>query len=456
MSRSYHATIRSLEELARWNFSDKTEKTKHLDEVSEKLRQKRKVKATNLKWRRSPDDYLSTNISTLPINVSKEGEYDHHSITEQDVRTILSMLPAGTVDGLTSIDLCLGKEHQDIEENDPDPLTGRFGSEFVAGIFSGECYGCYYPASGRIFVFNWVYAPDNKIATLLAPYLKLYSLGTLVHEVAHHFDTANRLNHPRWSVRDLSSKEMYAESMEYIWIQELVTEYLMKTHPNECKQLLDWVSEYGGIELTLADLAPECRSTTKGKGDGVSDRAFFSLHQGFLEMVENYAANESVESCRRSFALWLATSDHYAEALYVNKKFLLANPQDIFALIEKVRIYRLLGQYDSARQIGTNLLEWAPKSTEALEALCRVEASAKSWNNLLKLAINLQDCTVYGSHEWLTACSFLGKAYAGLNRWEEFEAICQLLTEIDAHHNEYRIKALRRFAESSKKTQNGC
>jgi len=451
MSRSYHATIRSLEELKRWNFSDKTEKTNHLDEVSEKLTKKRRVKAANLKWRRSLDEYLSTNISTLLINMSTESEYDHHLITVQDVREILNMLPAGTVDGLTSIDLCLGKEHQDIEENSPDPFTGRFGGELVGEIFSGECYGCYYPASGRIFVFNWVYAPDNKIAGLITPYLKLYSLGTLMHEVAHHFDAVNRLNHPRWSVRDLSSKEMYAESMEYIWIQELVTEYLMQTYPNECKRLLDWVSEYGGIELTLADLAPECRSTTKGKGDGVSERSFFSLHQGLLEMVENYAANKSVEKCRRSFALWLATSDHYAEALYVNEKFLLADARDIFALIEKIRIYRLLGKYDLARQIGANLLEWAPKSSEALEALCRVEKSAKNWNSLLKLSADLQECSVYGSYEWLTACSFLGDAYAGLNRWEDFEAICQLLTEIDAEHNKYRIARLRRLAESIKK-----
>ncbi|MFA6558050.1 MAG: hypothetical protein WCT03_16645, partial [Candidatus Obscuribacterales bacterium] len=73
MSRSYHATIRSLEELERWNFDDKSEKTKHFDEISEKLTQKRNIKTANLKWRRSFDEYLRTNVATLPIIVSEEG-----------------------------------------------------------------------------------------------------------------------------------------------------------------------------------------------------------------------------------------------------------------------------------------------------------------------------------------------------------------------------------------------
>ncbi|CAN5553996.1 hypothetical protein BH11CYA1_BH11CYA1_08390 [soil metagenome] len=333
MSRSYHATIKSQKELERWNFSDKNEKSKLSEEISKKLDHKRTVKATNVQWRRSPDDYFSTNISTLQINVSKEGDYDHHLISEQDVRAILNMLPAGTVDGLIAIDLCLGKEHQDIDEDSPDPLTGRFGGELVSEIYSGESYGCYYPSTARIFIFNWVYKHDNQIAQLIQAYLKLYSLSTLVHEVAHHYDNGNRLNHPRWSTSGLKSIEMYAEAKQYNWTQELVTEYLVQAYPQECKRLLDWVSEYGGIELTLADLAPECRRTTKGKGTGVSLRSFFSLHQGFLELVENYAKGESSDSCRRSFALWLATSDHYEEALYVNAKFLLGDPQDIFALV---------------------------------------------------------------------------------------------------------------------------
>lgn len=217
MSRSYHVTVAQLKKLQKTNFADKSEKTRRYEFFNDELRDKRTVKSAERLWRRQLGEDLHTVVDTIPVIIDRETEFVRHGITADDVHGLLKLLPPGTADGLTAVHLCLGAEHQDLDDgDDPDPLSGRLGVEFAAGVYTGGCYGCYYPHSAKIFIFSWVFSADNALAKIMMPYLRLYSLSTLLHELAHHFDQRDRLVRSRWSASDIINVGRYAEARQHI------------------------------------------------------------------------------------------------------------------------------------------------------------------------------------------------------------------------------------------------
>ena len=125
---------------------------------------------------------------------------------------------------------------------------------YVLGIYDGDF--C------RINVHAFVSDSSSPPMLPVMAYLKLRSLSTFVHEVAHHFDHTQRVSRGRWiALGDAERKvERFAEHCQHEWTQNCVVPYLEKTYPKDVGALLDWVHHNGGVRLALGELISDPRS----------------------------------------------------------------------------------------------------------------------------------------------------------------------------------------------------
>ncbi len=133
MSRSIHTTHRHRTELERADFADPTLRQKRIEQVGEQLGKKHRIKHGG--WQGSPHGAVAqapVSVESIPIRVLDAGPFVHYPAGVEDVRAVLRLLPPGTLDGLTAIRLCLGKEYQR-ESLDEHQIVlveqGRFDSD---------------------------------------------------------------------------------------------------------------------------------------------------------------------------------------------------------------------------------------------------------------------------------------------------------------------------------------
>lgn len=223
------------------------------------LRRKRRIKRqVDAERGREPPVGVPIPVAELPIVVTDQGPYVFHALTAQDIRTVLERLPGAAVEGITEIRLELGvAEMEGVHarfEGEPDPYTGRFGSLYFPGVYTGPLLGTYAPYSGRVTVFAHVM--DPAALTMPRPvaefFLKLQAFRTLLHEVAHFHDYAARLGRGRWLCDRTANKERYAETMEERWTNEEAVPYLEKHYARECRAFRAWVRPRGGRGGLLA------------------------------------------------------------------------------------------------------------------------------------------------------------------------------------------------------------
>jgi hypothetical protein len=441
MSRSYHVTVAQLEKLRKAEFKDDSEKKRRVVLLKESLDAKRTVKTAELKWRRQPEEFLVSDIDTIPIIVESKRKSVHHGLSAADVAAILKVLPRGVADGLASITICLGSEHQE-ESWDVDPLVGRFGANLTAGIYSGECYGCYYPDSAKVFVFGWVFEDNDELAATVMPYLRVRSLSTLLHEIAHHYANKEGPGRARWSTRSDISHEIYAERMQYTWMHEYGLPYLLATYADDFERFIDWMRIWGGVRLHLEDLVPEVRSTTK---DGsIPCRVFFSLDNGVRNLIDDVHVGKDKQYCQREFARWIATSDRYDLALQRNTVMLQSEPQDLLLLLERVRIFTLLKDYNQAREVLAVARTLAPDDRSVLYAVCNLDYKESDWHSLMRDARKFLDVTYYGSTSWFKAWRFIGHAAINLDDKHALKETTDSLSETGSQMGIRFIKSLKK------------
>jgi len=165
------------------------------------------------------------------------------------------------------------------EESEPDPHTGRMGSEWFSGVYCGPYFGLFRPASGLISVYAYVWdkARCPLPQDICELYLRLHALQTLVHEVAHHHDECQRQARGRWLKLRKENIEMYAERMEYEWTRSFVLPYLESTYPRAVRRLRAWVSWHGGIRQPFEFFAGDPRTTCR---------------DGMIRMISNTGSRE--------------------------------------------------------------------------------------------------------------------------------------------------------------------
>ena len=306
MSRSIHTKRKDIDDIRKWEYADPDVHNTEARKLRADIRRKRRVKR-QVKGQRCADDAIvvSAEVEAVPITVLDTGQFVHYPASPDDIKNIMSLLPGGSLDKLSKIELCLGLEYLNdstvfkFESGDePDPLTGRIGHEMIPGIFTGHILGYYSRTTSSITLFAYVYDTETADVQLFEVYLRLQMLSTVVHEIAHSVDLTTRLARDRWLGDDTSKVEMYAEKLQYSWMIDYVVPYLESRYPEQVKALLDWIEHYGGIRLELALLAGECRSTRRNGLVALGFDACAALHN----LIEEVAEGKSLKDTRMGFA----------------------------------------------------------------------------------------------------------------------------------------------------------
>ncbi len=289
------------------------------------LEQKRIVKQRILSARDSGQPPLGY-VSPVPVHIFDESPYVHHAISATDISALDQLLPTGILEGLSEIVFSLGLKTQEDREDtnlyDPDPWTGRRGSEIFPGVFGAYVLGMYDSDLCRITVHAFVSDHSTPSVLPVMAYLKLRSLSTFVHEVAHHFDHTQRVSRGRWIALggEDGKVERFAEHCQHEWTQNCVVPYLEKTYPHDVGALLDWVHNNGGARLTLGELISDPRSDVNWLIH------IFTVERALQQLAEHVAAGKPTLECHLNFATELHFCERYERALEVIGAILRRSP----------------------------------------------------------------------------------------------------------------------------------
>ena len=396
-----------------------------MDEAGCELNRKRRIKRQVAADRRLPSPPLSgTNSATIPIEAHHCGHYVHHNASVEDLRAVLALLPAAATEGISSIELILGKEFIDEEyggkHDERDIFTGRLSHERLPGIYSGLCLGTYAPHSGQIALHAHVYDPDKLPLkqNLCELYLKLRALKTFVHEVAHHHDHANRVRRGRWLADRKENVEWYAEKMEHEWAHQIVVPYLEKTYAADVSEFLDFVEQQGGLRLPLEFFAGDSRSTLR---NGLI-RFAFTTNEAFESWVEKLPNCENLEASRLAFTWELHFADNYEACLQVLERVLSEKPDLTGALTCKGDTLIHLERYDEAFVIAERVLATDPANGDAWEIRGDVFEARQDWHALLENCDSWLTQVPEDSRSRFDAFQHRAVAYCALGDMEKMES----------------------------------
>lgn len=386
MSRSIHTTRSTFGRIAKTKFRSPEERAAALEQVREELRRKRRIKAGVATGRRSVEAPLAgTPVKTIPIKSIDERPFVHHAVPAEEVREVLGLLPAAATEGISEIRLTLGAQYMDEREKvdvPRDPLVGRPASQVFPHVYAGTILGTYWRATGRIFIYAYVY----DVAKLPLPrelcefYLKLHALGTLVHEVAHHHDFHCRRGRGRWLMDRRGKAEHYAEKMEFRWLREIVLPYLEQKYGPSIRELQTWVAVRGGAKVSLEYFVGENRHTGR---DGVT-RPVSSTAVAFEQWVERLADCRTVTESRFAFATTNYCADNYELCVQILDVILETEPCHEDALIWKASALRQLKRHEEGLAIVDRMLARQPDNTRARKGRGELLCAKKAWPTLLR------------------------------------------------------------------------
>ncbi len=390
MSRSIHATYRSLARLRRQDFSDTQASAEAVVREETALRRKQRIKLQVWSERHAsvvPAPGVRLPAGEIPIRASDESAHVYHAASARDVRAVLEALPAEAVAGIDEVRLMLGREYmlerEDEASGSGEPFTGRPGSRMFSGVYGGRILGTYFSASGRIclyaYVVDWkrVFAP-RMIVEL---FLRLRALKTLVHEVAHFHDHVARVSRGRWLADRHENNEWYAEKREHEWTEKIVLPVLHRLYPRECRIFRAWVRQRGGADLPIDFFAGDERRTRR---DGLT-----RLVSPTSDVIESWMDELPTCSSRQAASLSLAWrlhySDCYAECLALVDRLIVEDPAHIGARECRIDTLVHLERFDEVLAEADAIHRLSPGSEPAWEARADVYEERKDWPGLLEV-----------------------------------------------------------------------
>jgi hypothetical protein len=425
LSRSIHATRRDLEEARLNSYRDEKVQETETKRIEKALGQKRIVKQRILSARNSGQPPVGY-ATPVPVNIFDESPYVHHATSAADISAIERLLPAGILEGLSEIVFSLGREVQekrdDTRHYDPDPWTGRRGSEIFPGVYGAYVLGLYDNNPCRITLHAFVYNPSTPSVLPVTAYLKLRSLSTFVHEVAHHFDHTQRASRGRWIALDGVEQEVerFAEHCQHEWTQNCVVPYLEKTYPKDVGALLDWVHNNGGVGLTLGELISDPRSDVNWLIH------IFTVERALQQLAEDVAAGKPSLECKLDFATELHFCERYERALEVISAILKEQPGNEEALSLRADIWNHQEKHAEAEQLALELIARNPQNQRARLELVAAYEGLKKWD--LIIAAATENSQIFADeYDKLNAVLHRCKALWRLGRLEESEADYRIL-----------------------------
>lgn len=199
-------------------------------------------------------------------------------------------------------------------------------------------------------------------------------LSSLVHEVAHHYDTIYRKGRGHWLHATREKFEHYAERHTYSSRLDHIIPYLHETYPQAVIELQDWIASHGGISLSLEAIAsdPQC----SGKGANVNDVE--TVFQELESLAFGVNKDEHLIDTRLSFAIGMHRNARFEESLQILDTILSEQPGNPDALRLKADILCRRDEFAEA------LL--------SIELAMRADrASLESWPILAFVCEKLQD-----------------------------------------------------------------
>lgn len=398
MSRSIHATRQQLTKARRFQYADEAVKVKILRGWRGALNHKRWTKRQRRQetaHERQPavgiasTDGTPVDIAGLPIEIDLLGAspYVHHAASVEDLRALLAVLPPGLADGVSRIVLTLGKpdmeQARESHDDECDPFTGRLGWETFQGVYGGTWLGIYRVRSASISLFAYVYDPAKLPLPLplCELYLRLRTLTTFAHELAHHFDEMRRVARGRWLARGKNRVERYAEAREHAWGQEFVVPLLRQRYPGQVQALDEWIAYHGGVKVPLESLAGDPRTTRK-------DRLFsFSYDAGaafrfWLDDLGEKAPD--LFASRFAFAHRLHLGDQYELCLQVLDGLLIDWPPTLKVWGFKADTLVHLERWDELEACVRQMLALDATSADAWKYQSWVAVGRQDWPGVLE------------------------------------------------------------------------
>lgn len=444
MARSIHITRQDLSREESFIYSDPGAHTKRLTYLREELETKRLIKQIG---RDQHDSALPMPASAddIPIRVSDEGEFIHYSASIDDIREIIKRLPVGVLDGITSIELCLGINHQrGIIESymTADPLTGRVGHEMLPGVYTGACLGVYYRNRPKISVFAHVFDPSLPNRDVWEIILRLGMLSTFVHEAAHHFDATMRTD-SRWRWDNPDRVEVYAQRTEYDWVPMYVIPYLEERYPEQVRRFQEWIRYYGGAEIPLKYLVDEPNWLEKGKLYIPMSR-LFGISDAISSLARDAANDVELIRMRLGFAFDLHCSENYDIPLEIIERVLREYPDDVEALTLKADIFIHQERYDEAEPLLYKAISIDGDDPEAWRHLANLHKFKKEWSELLLVANHILDTMCeYEDYDTLNALENSARAYMELGDYENCEIRLTEMADYKGIIADRKLKELR-------------
>lgn len=392
MSRSIHATHRSLAELRRQDFSDKQASAEAIAQEQIALRRKRRIKRQILDERQghpAPDRGVRLPAGQITIRESDGSAHVFHAASAVDVRAVMEALPAETVAGIHEVRLLLGRDY--MLERDPqksegvDPLTGRPGQLMFPGVYGGSILGTYFPSSGLVSLYAYVVDWSRVCAprVIVELYLRLHALKTLVHEIAHFYDHVARVARGRWLADRRENNEWYAEKMEHEWTEQIVLPVLHRLYPRECRLFRGWMRQRGGADLPVDFFSGDFRRTRR---DGLT-RLVSPTSDVFERWMEELPSCATRQAASLSFAWALHYSDCYEPCLALVDRLIGEDPTDVAARECRIDTLVHLERFDEVLAEAEAILRLSPGSAPAWEARADVFEARDDWGGLLDVCV---------------------------------------------------------------------
>jgi len=460
MSRSFHTTRKDVRQAYKKAQDGDDLRIEEYHKLRQEYLKKRRTKS-HIKEERGLNETVIAgfSIDALPIEIEEQSEYLHYPASEKDIRALLERMPQGLIGGLDKITLTLGKFHQRTPEEsfyaqpEEDPYLGRLGHKVFGGIYRGSCLGTYFLNKNEIKLYGYIFDPVIENRQMWDFYLRIHMLQTFVHELAHHYDFANRVSRGRWRMDDRKKGGIYAETMAHQWVREYVVSYVQDAYPEEFSQLNNWMEKTIGSAIDLSLLIGDCRATTKN--DTIRISTLFKTCSAFEEFIESILSGKDETSSRIGLAEDLHFSEQYDVALRILDQVLKLNPKDVDALGLYGDIHEHLKKYEEAIEYAKQALQLDKLGIKAHRVLCDSYAGLKDWESVLKWSIYGLDVA---DNRWEYYCFLQDRAKAEieLEELKEAKATLKEIKEFFAGKSLPRIvKILNKELDKKMKKQFG-
>lgn len=288
------------------------------------------VQQAALVARRGDEPTPAVAPDAVPIHVDAPSPFVHFPATADDLRAVLSELPAGIADGLRGVELTAGAQYPDFPGDEAtaylnrhlDPLTGRRG--YQRGL--PEVYGRptdwdYDPATATVRVYGFVYAPPLRHHAVKALFLRHHMLAGFVKALAFHHTRADRLARGRRMSHEPARTHRRARALADAWIRDVVSPYLARVAPDAVAHFEAWTLAHGGVALPLHVLETFDDELRPGQ-------VVMGGLETLVALLRAIDQGEGAAATRRCLAFWLHYDGHFALALAALDRLLADAPDD--------------------------------------------------------------------------------------------------------------------------------